>query len=149
MTAAARRTAYGVDYDAVAPIYDNSPFRQKQPDPALISFLAERPAGPERVLDVGCGTGNQLVADLAIRELAERGQLVGLDPFAGMLREVFRVLRAGGRLVLTNIAPRQMAVAQLRRCARSGRRRAAHAARRSSVARSGTDQRPGPFTSST
>ena len=156
-----RLTAYGVDYDSVAPTYDASPYRRKEPDAALIEFLARRVGEVLRILDIGCGTGNQLVADLSIDGLASRARLVGLDrsegmlrvartksrvvdwvrgdgscvPFAEgsfdfvtiqfshhhmaapevMLREAFRILRPGGRFVLTNIAPRDMADGQLYR----------------------------------
>ena len=56
-----------VDYDAIAPLYDSQPHREKSPDPALATFLAERsPLGTALLLDIACGTGNQLVANRAI-----------------------------------------------------------------------------------
>ncbi|HET7767838.1 MAG TPA: methyltransferase domain-containing protein [Chloroflexota bacterium] len=84
-----RVTAYGVDYDAVAQVYDEHPARRKNPDVELTEFLRERGGGggaPVDVLDVGCGTGNQLVADLDLPGLPAGTRLVGLDPFDGMLR---------------------------------------------------------------
>src|SRR5271167_4678733 len=74
-----------VDYDAIAPLYDSQPHREKSPDPALASFLAERSAlGTALLLDIACGTGNQLVANSAI---APRARMVGLDGSLGMLRQ--------------------------------------------------------------
>ena len=48
-----------VDYDAIAPLYDSQPHREKLPDPALAAFLAERSAlGTALLLDIACGTAN-------------------------------------------------------------------------------------------
>ena len=139
-----------VNYDEIAESYDAHPFRRKAVDPDLLAFLKEH---PERgsILDIGCGTGNQLVAD---RPHAPSARFVGLDRFRGMLRQgqkkardirwiqgdgaampfreasfdfvtsqfsfhhvqnkpsmiadVFRVLRPGGRFVMSNISPRDM-----------------------------------------
>src|SRR5262249_11785527 len=135
--------------DAIAPLYDSQPHREKSPDPALATFLAKRsPLGTALLLDIACGTGNQLVANRAI---ASSARMVGFDgsigmlrqaratsaetgwshagssalPFAsdtfdfascqyalhhfrdkaGMVREAFRVLRTGGRLVIFNMCP--------------------------------------------
>lgn len=142
-----------VDYDAIADLYDSQPHRRKEPDQDLLSFAAARPAGagPLAVLDIGCGTGEQLVVN---QPFVRDAMLVGVDPFVGMLRharrkrpdlrwvraegerlpfrdaafdyvtsqyqlhhvrdkaamarEVARILRPGGRFVMTNIAPRRM-----------------------------------------
>lgn len=138
-----------VDYDAVAHLYDTTPHRTKPIDPELLSFIVRRATPADiSVLDVGCGTGNQLIANRSIPTCV---RMVGLDrssgmlhqarlkapeiawvqadgsvlPFqadsfdfvtcqfalhhindkAGMLREVFRVLRRGGRLVVRNVCP--------------------------------------------
>ena len=138
-----------VDYDAIADFYDDTPYRGKDPDAELLAFVAGRGASPElAVLDVACGTGNQLVADHAALSGA---RLVGIDRSAGMLAqahrkeagiawvradgavlpfaagrfdfvtcqmafhhfadktghldEVFRVLKPGGRFVMTNLSP--------------------------------------------
>src|ERR1700759_1489983 len=74
-----------VDYDAIAPLYDSQPHREKSPDPALATFLAERsPLGTALLLDIACGTGNQLVANRAI---ASSAGMVGFDGSVGMLRQ--------------------------------------------------------------
>jgi ubiquinone/menaquinone biosynthesis C-methylase UbiE len=143
-----------VDYDQIAGQYDAERYRAKEADPDLHAFLRERGDRARdaiAVLDVGCGTGNQLVAN---RAHLPGLRLVGLDlfrgmlslarfksvdvhwvqadgarlPFAGgsfdyltnqfsfhhvrdkrsMIAEVYRVLRLGGRFVMTNICPREM-----------------------------------------
>ncbi len=138
-----------VDYDAIAQRYDENPHRTRDVDDALLAFVEERKKGnAARILDVGCGTGNQLAANLT---RVDASCMVGLDrsggmlqrargkspaipwvrgdaawlPFrdgsfdfvtsqfsfhhvqgkASMLAEVHRVLRRGGRFVLTNITP--------------------------------------------
>jgi len=74
-----------VNYDAIAHLYDGQPYRAKSPDPQLSAFIAERTAADAMsVLDIGCGTGNQLVAD---RTVVRDAQLVGLDRSLGMLRQ--------------------------------------------------------------
>src|SRR5262245_49970763 len=74
-----------VDYDLIALQYDSQPYRQKTVDPALVAFLAQRQPGRSiTVLDVGCGTGNQLVANLAVYPAT---RMVGVDRFRGMLRQ--------------------------------------------------------------
>ena len=77
-----------VDYDAIAPVYDSQPHREKSLDPALASFLAGRGAAQApALLDVACGTGNQLIAN---RALAPDARMVGLDGSLGMLRQAHR-----------------------------------------------------------
>ena len=77
-----------VDYDAIAEFYDRSPHREKSPDPELVAFRAARaPTADLSLLDIACGTGNQLIAN---RSLAPQAQLVGLDGSLGMLRQARR-----------------------------------------------------------
>jgi ubiquinone/menaquinone biosynthesis C-methylase UbiE len=75
------------NYDQVADRYDNQRYRSKEPDPDLAAFLTERgdrDANALRILDLGCGTGSQLVAN---RSLISAGQMMGLDRSAGMLAQ--------------------------------------------------------------
>jgi SAM-dependent methyltransferase len=77
-----------VNYDEIAESYDAHPFRKKEVDPDLLAFLKDRPeTGPPAILDIGCGTGAQLVADRAHGVAA---RMAGLDRFRGMLRQACR-----------------------------------------------------------
>jgi ubiquinone/menaquinone biosynthesis C-methylase UbiE len=75
-----------VNYDLIAHLYDSGPHRDKEVDPNLLAFLAEHSesAVPLRILDLGCGTGTQLVAN---QPNVPDAALVGLDLFAGMLEQ--------------------------------------------------------------
>jgi ubiquinone/menaquinone biosynthesis C-methylase UbiE len=66
-----------LNYDTIAHLYDE-PIRDYQVDPNLQKFLDEQrdKSVPVRVLDLGCGTGNQLTAD---SQSLSGIQLVGLD----------------------------------------------------------------------
>ncbi len=126
-----------------------------KPTPDFLTFLAERGHRKENTLaslDIGCGTGNQLLANHA---RVPAVQMAGLDLFGGMLHQaqkkagrinwlqadgaklplkdqsfdfitnqfsfhhvqnkalmiagVFRVLRPGGRFVMTNLYPQKTA----------------------------------------
>lgn len=71
-----------VDYDRVAPTYDQR-FAADSQEPIAAALLAlARDLGAERILEVGCGTGRWL-ADLE----PVTGQLYGLDLSTGMLRQ--------------------------------------------------------------
>jgi SAM-dependent methyltransferase len=71
-----------VDYEAIAELYDTTPYREKPVDPELLAFAGRR-ASSDRfaVLDIACGTGNQLIADRAALDTLA---LVGLDRSLGM-----------------------------------------------------------------
>jgi len=72
-------------YSQVAERYDAHPYRSKDPDPYLADFLTKGSDG--WVLDLACGTGNQLVAN----ERRWPGvKMVGLDLSAAMLRQARR-----------------------------------------------------------
>jgi len=77
------RTSSGVNYDAIAHLYDLQPHRGKAVDPELVMFIAQRAsADSSSILDIACGTGSQLVAN---RSIVSDAQLVGLDRSFGML----------------------------------------------------------------
>jgi SAM-dependent methyltransferase len=77
-----------VDYDAIAELYDATPGRTRQVDPELLAFACGRsPADRLALLDIGCGTGNQLIANRAALASAV---IVGLDRSRGMLRQARR-----------------------------------------------------------
>jgi ubiquinone/menaquinone biosynthesis C-methylase UbiE len=71
----AMRTSSGINYDAIAHLYDGQPYRGKTVDPELVTFMAQR-ASSDRpsILDIACGTGSQLVAN---RSVVPDARLVG------------------------------------------------------------------------
>jgi ubiquinone/menaquinone biosynthesis C-methylase UbiE len=74
-----------IDYNQVARRYDEEAIRQRPADPKLVELCAARHAldgAGVRMLDIGCGTGIQLVANLA--RLPRLGA-VGLDLHEEML----------------------------------------------------------------
>ncbi len=71
-----------VNYDDIAHLYDAQPYRDKQPDAHLLAWHRERPA--RAVLDMCCGTGNQLIAN---RAHLPDSFMVGLDASHGMLKQ--------------------------------------------------------------
>ncbi len=71
-----------VDYNAIAHLYDAQPYRDKQPDPALLDHALDKP--PNAILDLCAGTGNQLLAN---RRHFPHAFMVGLDLSLGMLRQ--------------------------------------------------------------
>jgi SAM-dependent methyltransferase len=80
-----------VDYDSIAEGYDTQPYREKSVDSQPAAFVAGRaPADAPSLLDIACGTGNQLVANRAILPDA---RMVGIDGSLGMLRQAQRKAR--------------------------------------------------------
>jgi ubiquinone/menaquinone biosynthesis C-methylase UbiE len=75
------------DYDAIAPLYDSGPGRSRAVDPELLAFIERRASSDGlSILDIGCGTGNQLVAN---RTAVPHATMVGLDRSLGMLRQAW------------------------------------------------------------
>lgn len=83
-----------LDYDGIAEIYDVHPYRAKTTDPELTAFLGERDSlGELALLDIACGTGNQLIAN---RLMLPTARIVGIDHSLGMLRPARRKAPAIG-----------------------------------------------------
>ena len=98
-----------VNYDVIAHLYDGQPYRRKTVDPELETFVAQH-ASPDRLslLDIAWVRADG--AKLPFR--AEGFDLIccqfgfhHLADKAGMLEEVFKVLRPGGRFVMRNLCP--------------------------------------------
>jgi ubiquinone/menaquinone biosynthesis C-methylase UbiE len=79
-----------VNYDEIAHLYDAQPYRAREPDAELLAFAAERDAVDLAILDIGCGTGNQLIAN---RSTLPQAWYVGLDRSIGMLRQARTKMR--------------------------------------------------------
>lgn len=75
-----------VDYDQVAPTYNQRFTNQKDRPIAAALIELVRACGARRLLEVGCGTGRWL-ADLLVGRAATPAGLFGLDRSAGMLSE--------------------------------------------------------------
>jgi ubiquinone/menaquinone biosynthesis C-methylase UbiE len=74
-----------VNYDEIAHLFDSQPYRAKTVDPEFLAFLQDHAAGKApALLDIGCATGNQLVAN---RGAVADVRLVGVDRSLGMLRQ--------------------------------------------------------------
>jgi ubiquinone/menaquinone biosynthesis C-methylase UbiE len=76
-----------VNYDEIAHLYDAQPYRARAANAELLAFAAERDAADLAILDIGCGTGNQLIAN---RSALPQAWCVGLDRSLGMLRQARR-----------------------------------------------------------
>ncbi len=70
-----------IDYDSVSRIYD----QVRAGEPEMVFHLLEEfvPQSGSRVLDIGCGTGNNTL----LFQKAVDAKVFGLDPSLGMLRE--------------------------------------------------------------
>jgi ubiquinone/menaquinone biosynthesis C-methylase UbiE len=75
-----------VNYDEIAHGYDGQPYREKDVDAHLQTFLTAyaSPMASLSILDMGCGTGSQLLAN---QIWYPNLRMFGLDLFAGMLRQ--------------------------------------------------------------
>lgn len=73
-----------LNYDHIAPGYDSQPYRAKTVHPDLLTLIDECPQAALRLLDVGCGTGNQLIAN---HQHAPHLLVAGVDFSTGMLSQ--------------------------------------------------------------
>jgi ubiquinone/menaquinone biosynthesis C-methylase UbiE len=76
-----------VDYDVIAPLYDSQAYRARTVDPEFLAFIEKRASSDTpSLLDISCGTGNQLVAN---RTAAPDAKMIGVDRSLGMLRRAW------------------------------------------------------------
>ncbi len=73
-----------IDYDTVSNIYDQ--VREGEPEMIYLMLQTKTPSSNSRVLDVGCGTGNNTL----LFKRATGARMCGLDPSLGMLKEAVR-----------------------------------------------------------
>ncbi len=89
------RNQHKVDpFETKAAGYNESPLQRSVVEPlqrAVVSCLVERQPAPQKILDIGCGTGQLM---LAVSEHFPQANLIGLDPSPKML-EVAREATAG------------------------------------------------------
>ncbi len=71
------------DYEPIAPRYDENTARHRIDPEAQLGKLLDGRSSPVEALDVGCGTGNYLRAQIAA--FGERVAWTGVDPSEGML----------------------------------------------------------------
>lgn len=81
--------ARNVDYDLIAPTYNQRFQASDNPGIAAALYSLYQGVGSGRLLEVGCGTGHWL-SGLAARSPARARQLFGLDLSAGMLAQARR-----------------------------------------------------------
>jgi ubiquinone/menaquinone biosynthesis C-methylase UbiE len=73
-----------VNYDEIAHLYDAQPYRARTADPELLAFAEQRASADLAILDIGCGTGNRLIAN---RVALPHAWYAGVDRSFGMLRQ--------------------------------------------------------------
>ena len=76
-----------VGYDTIAHLYDAQPHRARTADRQLLAYAEAREGARLAVLDIGCGTGNQLIAD---HDALPNIWYAGLDRSLGMTNEARR-----------------------------------------------------------
>lgn len=74
--------SHRINYNAIAQQYDHQPYRSKMLDSDLVQFIQEKGTSILKILDVACGTGNQLIAN---HEKYPNMEMVGCDLSQGMI----------------------------------------------------------------
>jgi ubiquinone/menaquinone biosynthesis C-methylase UbiE len=76
-----------VDCDAIAPLYDSQAYRGRTVDPEFLAFIEQHASSQAlSLLDISCGTGNQLVAN---RTAVPHAKMIGVERSLGMLRRAW------------------------------------------------------------